>query len=327
MAMIKKGTYRFNSLLDSCGYTKGFTENIEFYNTLVYTVNEEDLPDIKEEWGIEISAGVYKFKRKCRGIKLSFTADNRYRNWVNYLNSNLVSADPYVEAFEIFFGKVQDVDIVYDSYAYPYDYYTEVDGTEYWGNEQEQGGNIITITQDQDVTDEFYTWFIVNSKPVIKAGTYRFNDVLTQSVGGCIFDGFFTATSVLNIPPISEYGFGGYVGEHTFECTRIYQEYDTPFVGSISYRVVSVHPELPQSVVDLGVALPFEPYVYDGQNDSWDTWYGRGFQTITITEDTEVLDEFYNWFTENTARFARLYPSDVVYSNGERCFKKLNKSQ
>jgi hypothetical protein len=186
MATIKKGTYWFNLLLDSCGLTQSITENIEFYNTLVYTVSEEDLPDIKEDLGIEISAGVYKVKRKCGGIRLSFTADNHYRNWVDYLNISFVSVDPYVEAFEKFFGKVQDVDIVYDSWDYPYDYYTEVDVFKYWDSEKVQGCNIITITQDQDVTDDFYTWFTANANRLTLIFTkLNVGDAVASSGGKC----------------------------------------------------------------------------------------------------------------------------------------------
>lgn len=139
---------------------------------------------------------------------------------------------------------------------------------------------------------------------IIKTGTYRFNDVLTQSVGGYLFNGKFNVTTTLNAPAMPEYGFEGYIGEHTFECTALYQEpsdsvIDETFIGGISYRLLTAQPALPQSLVDVGVVLPTEPYVYS-QTEGWGTWRGEGMQTITITEDTEVSEEFSEWFTINT---------------------------
>lgn len=289
MPTIKKGTYRFNSLLDSCGFTQFITENIEFYNTLVYTVNEEDLPDIKEDLGIEISAGVYKLNRKCGGLCLSFNADNRYRNWVDYNNVKIISVEPYLESFESFIGREQDFDIVYDSWNYPYDYYTEVDGNEYWGSVIEQGDNIITITHDQDVTDEFYTWFTANAKPVIKAGTYKFNDVLTNAYDVPEFNAWH-----IKIPFHTDVTSASY-GTHRAYCDQLYFYFNddagNEFVES-SFNVVSC-----DILEQVGHPLPSSTFVY--VEGSWKTEYGEGIQTITITEDTAVSAEFYNWFAEN----------------------------
>jgi hypothetical protein len=160
----------------------------------------------------------------------------------------------------------------------------------------------VIFTSEQTVSYEFYEWFTANAVEQKEiSGVWKFNDVLTQSVGGDLFEGHFTTTSCLNAPPIPEEGFDGYVGEHTFECTEIYQEpknsdADPSWIGSVSYTSVSAQPEIPDTI------FPARGYVYGGGIDGrgWDTVYGRGCQTIDFgTEPQYVSEEFYSWLTTN----------------------------
>ena len=155
----------------------------------------------------------------------------------------------------------------------------------------------------------------------IKAGTYRFNDVLTQLTTTHPETGYnevslpFTYTANLGIE--------GY--ENTiFTCSTIYQEprteeeIDSNGVGSLQYTAVASTPDL----TPLGVNYPLGGYVWNPT----DGWNFNGAQTITITEDTEVSDEFYEWFKTNakTKQFTKLNIGDTVASGGGRSIKRLS---
>jgi hypothetical protein len=150
----------------------------------------------------------------------------------------------------------------------------------------------------------------------IKAGTYRFNDVLNTT---------YSTHADIN------FTVSGHIAEYDVDVVAYFDRMSNGYIDDenidMTCRMVSTTPDMG---VEAGYVSFYRDYIdADGEHISgWlsEQW-GIDLQTITITEDTEVSAEFYNWFTENTARFARLYPSDVVYSNGERCFKKLNKSQ
>jgi hypothetical protein len=115
---------------------------------------------------------------------------------------------------------------------------------------------------------------------LIKAGTYRFADTLTQSAGGYLWDGIFTVN--VTIPEI---------GEVTVTCTDLYQDVD----GSVSYRLLSSVPDLSEYDVSYGT----QSYVYGP--DGWRTdLYGEGVQYITVPELQAASEAFGGWFTGNT---------------------------
>lgn len=173
MALIKAGTYRFNGLLDSCGYSAYFEESIQFYNTIPFLVDEEYSALIKAETGFDLATGTYYLKRRCGGFRLSFTAGERYKNWVDYTQVYPVSATPFVPD-ELLALLPQGIDdIMYDSYAYPYDYYTDVN---VW---DEEGGNIVTIPEDSEVSEEFGVWFAANAKPLSAIVIYNGKNITT----------------------------------------------------------------------------------------------------------------------------------------------------
>lgn len=112
---------------------------------------------------------------------------------------------------------------------------------------------------------------------LIKAGTYRFNDVLTAPVGGVACQLRFLTN------------FMGYDG---VLCTEM-QVGEYPELG---FYVVSAPEELLEIVHAYGMALPTNIWVY---SDGWNGFYGNGVKTVTIAEEQEVSDEFYAWFTAN----------------------------
>ena len=104
----------------------------------------------------------------------------------------------------------------------------------------------------------------------IKAGTYRFNDVLTQSTNYTV-EGAILFNSSVN-------------GE-TITCNGIYDRSLDDWL-TLAYSVY---------ITELGDYM--EANVY---NDGWYTDdFGDGIKTITIPSDSEVSDEFYAWFTAN----------------------------
>lgn len=118
-------------------------------------------------------------------------------------------------------------------------------------------------------------------------GTWRFNDVLTKAsfYNEVYFD--FQTVAIIN-------------GEsYKLYCNTIYQDVNEPYdSASLQYIAVSSIPDLSE----LGISFPLGSYVYDGSTKEWRTdLYGEGIQTITFTEEQEVSDEFYTWFTANAA--------------------------
>lgn len=128
----------------------------------------------------------------------------------------------------------------------------------------------------------------------IKKGTYRFNDELTQLTTIHPETGYNEVS--LPFTFTADLGIEGY--ENTvFTCSTIYQEprteeeIDSNGVGSLCYTAVASTPDL----TPLGFTYPLGRYVWS-PTDGWEL---IGAQTITITEDTEVSDEFSTWFTAN----------------------------
>ena len=106
----------------------------------------------------------------------------------------------------------------------------------------------------------------------IKAGTYRFNDVLTKSTNYTV-EGAILFNSSVN-------------GE-TVTCNGIYERSLDDWL-TLAYSVY---------ITELGDYMEAKVY-----NDGWYTDdFGDGIKTITIPTDSEVSDEFYAWFTANAA--------------------------
>lgn len=119
----------------------------------------------------------------------------------------------------------------------------------------------------------------------IKAGTYRFNDVLTAPSADIAEDINYSVTTLFKAYDVTIQG----------NCNqiRVYLNYDGE-ENVLVYTAVSSEPDFSSA----GVSYPIPFRVYDEVGWNY-TDYDEGIQTITITEDTEVSDEFYEWFNKN----------------------------
>ena len=115
---------------------------------------------------------------------------------------------------------------------------------------------------------------------IIKAGTYRFNNVLTVP----------SKAFSENVNFITDTLFLG--NTYTVSCNYIEMYNGNGDSVQLIYGVVSSVP----SLEDLGISFPFSAGVYD---DEWTDTYGIGVEVITVTADTEVTEEFATWFTTN----------------------------
>lgn len=121
----------------------------------------------------------------------------------------------------------------------------------------------------------------------IKKGTYRFNDVLskpnTNLRMSIPFEGSVTKQGVLFVAC----------------CSGINVDPTANGGASMDYVFESIVPDI---FASYGITYPLPYPIYTPLRD--DTWsfaeYGSGVETITVTEDTEVSDEFNTWFTANT---------------------------
>ena len=112
---------------------------------------------------------------------------------------------------------------------------------------------------------------------IIKAGTYRFNDVLTSFPVVDENHGLWTNINFT----VNTLGFD-------ITCSDmglIYGSY-------LEYYIVDCQP------FNEYISLNNSRTVY--HDTSWYSDYGDGIKTITVTADTEVTDDFYTWFNANT---------------------------
>ena len=112
----------------------------------------------------------------------------------------------------------------------------------------------------------------------IKAGTYRFNDVLT--LPSAVIVQYVDFTTIFQ------------ASGQTFLMTCVGMVVDTEN-GVVQYAVVASEPD---------GALNETPEVFSvaGLGDGFDTGtFGNDVQTITISTDQEVSDEFVEWFSAN----------------------------
>ena len=120
----------------------------------------------------------------------------------------------------------------------------------------------------------------------IKAGTYRFNDVLSVPSGGADSGVFDFTTEAL-----------GYI----VHCNNLY----AGVRPELTYVVDSAPSELEEYLGSLGIALPFPFLVFNGERWSF-TEYGVAIKTIIVPYDQDVSDEFEPWFTTNAKRLSTI---------------------
>ena len=279
----------------NAGYEKGRSEGSGDLVSIsgVWLFNERLTRGITKGYALFVSNG----KSYVRMSTSAFADDN----WIclNYLKSGETQ---YTEADNIYYFQVYEGNPV----GWTDPAYRTVD----FG------------TAGQPVTLEFYHWLILNAvkqeTSVIKAGTYKFKDVLSVPE---------TAVAASNIP----FTVPPFDLEITQEMSDQFAEYgmDIPagnYTITFSYRQMGwINFDASSPSLDYGYkTVAVEPYNADAENylaerasefyqpeHGWTSIVGEDNQTITVLEDTEVSDEFYEWFSNNANRF-----DEAAYNEG-----------
>lgn len=167
-------------------------------------------------------------------------------------------------------------------------------------------GQTFTITEDTEVDDTFYTWFTLNTTMLIKAGTYRWNDTLTELSN---FDdltkiplNFSVANSLIVDETNKTVTFSNTPKTYYGVCLNNKNFFD---VSSLSFIIDEEQTQGEyvyfdyESVYWNGAKLFYEElggFTVDPEVNN----YG---QIITVTEDTYVPAYFGAWFVCNAAKW------------------------
>ena len=260
MATIKKGTYRFNDALnfDSLEVRDDlFYGNCHFkLQPFTLEITQEICDIALSEYGVSIPVGSVNVQPYFETIS---AINNGSFSLLNYESISYIVDNPvYESVVGAYFG------------AYRIEVYHS-ETTPRWHEKFPVSSQYIIVTEDCEATDMMGKWFTENAKPVIKAGTYRFNDEIPYSTD-YVVEGYLPFT----FPFLETY---------IITCSAIIE---TSLDSSLklSYITESISPPTddfptPQSV----------PVYRAG---AWE--FG---QTITVTEDTAVSSEFATWFNDN----------------------------
>ena len=201
-------------------------------------------------------------------------------------------------------------------------------------------------TEPQYIPVDAHDWIMENTEPVIKAGTYRWNDELTDlgytteifipftvppyvEIDDASVDYFNSEIVSANLDyPLLEYGI---ITSFVCNSIRFYKNSSYGYYivehGIESYTYSSDNPVLN---LIFGESREKISEVYHSGVDGVVSGFNTGYlQYLTVLEDTVVEDDaFASWFAENTKpvgkKFTRLYSGDVVASSGGKCFKRLD---
>lgn len=125
----------------------------------------------------------------------------------------------------------------------------------------------------------------------IKAGTYRFADVLSEPCEDLEQALSFVINSTYTDDEVGSVDYIGH-GEAIRCYLQVVDNDGTSVIGEyLQYNFTSTDP--------LSVSGWVSVYAVDGDSDGWHDSLGDGIQTITLSADQEVGDVFYEWFTEN----------------------------
>ena len=168
---------------------------------------------------------------------------------------------------------------------------------------------------EQAVSDAYSAWFTANAKEVgadekiatIKAGVYRFNDVLTMPSEALLQDINFSLQ--YSSPD---------VGSGTAFATKIGV---APSDG-VWCVVNATDPQFP------GYELPADFVLYHEEYGGWLLeYYGADMQTITIPVDADVTEVYAEWHNANTVRIdaEEEDPVATIFHNGNAIAKVFEK--
>lgn len=286
MANIKAGTYRFNDVLTHIGgdNTQDFTIPIKFTCVL-------NLPDLNT--GI-VTPTIMQYVGICQepsglGAVGSLGYISSFDPWSNeYMcHSGITWKTNYISR-EIIESGYQAGEISETAYNNAIAFLES--GGQIYGRDLQT----ITVHADTEVSDEFSAWFTANTieMKTLKAGTYKFEELFTpinykQEDGGTRLD---KVNINFTVDPPS-------LGM-TVHCTAIclITSNVTPtynadkawyFVNRIDYYLA-----------DEFAAMVGSDHVTVMTDDGWSPIFA-GADVITVTEDTEVSDEFGKWFNSN----------------------------
>lgn len=144
---------------------------------------------------------------------------------------------------------------------------------------------------------------------LIKAGTYRFNDVLTApcDVGSHLSSGpvYFSMSTVVDDT------------QYTVDFNVIVPGIDMNGIY-LYYEMFSADGKVQEG----------ELKVYDEEDGGWQDGLGEGIKTITIPSEQEVSPEFYTWFTANAVEQKQISGkwrwNDVLETGGIALEQTLN---
>ena len=166
----------------------------------------------------------------------------------------------------------------------------------YWSEDgawnTEYGGDIlrtITFIGTTELSNEFYEWFTANAVEVIPKtlkGTWRFHETIS-----------LPEVEISQALEFKGHALSKYTNEETdFYCKEIVVNHQL-----VTYDVTRLDPEI---TLVPGIELPCDVVMYCADDlygfVGWNhLYFDDGIRTITFTEEQEVSDEFYEWFTTN----------------------------
>lgn len=315
MATIKKGTYRFNDILTDPAAvisplpTTG-QQNIGFYVDVEFEATENDIAEMQglAEYlqltsPVPQETGIYKLRVNCSAF-YSITENSLY-----YM-VGLVECEPYSEFFTYFI------------------YFASSNGrfSVYYDKWKEEQYQIVNIKEDTEVDDTFATWFAENTRMLIKAGTYRWNDVISQ---------FFFDYSIVNLPCtvdvnlsssdveranqlLVEFGYAPIEVQDYF-VVYDFSQWQCYYNENVGYSLINLMD------VDILSTIPSNDYLSSLGTvlTSGSEFYRSDrtpqidlFSVFNVTEDTLFIDvdePFVTWFNNNT--------KEVKAISGKRKFK------
>lgn len=161
----------------------------------------------------------------------------------------------------------------------------------------------------------------------IKAGTYRFNDVLSVPSNNISADFDFTVSPyALQLTQEMADGiyleYGVTIDAGTYIITYHYDGLGWRYINNVD----GISPYLNYDN-QIAKSSPYNPYIETFLSDTatefyevgsgWSSDIGEDNQTITIPNDTEVSEEFYTWFNANAVQLDADKPLATITYNGE----------
>ena len=146
----------------------------------------------------------------------------------------------------------------------------------------------------------------------IKAGTYRFNDVLSAPSADIEQSVNITASAVYRLDGVEYFVTANSIGVWVEQI-------------ALFYNIVSTNPSNADLVGTKNAYIGAEGNLFVG----WNPYLSEGIKTITFPTEQEVSEDFYNWFTANAVEVVEHTVSGVwkfkdVLSDGAFYLSSLN---